>query len=1201
MGRKQINYSDLPEGTQEYMRKFTPDQKKIKYDNLANATHEHRVALAHVGDKDYLVVRPDAQVGYKIKDILENFEKEPDKFNRDFANIWKGASEMYSQKELTETTRQILMEEESALKSVFDIYYGEGTKIRLGSSYFDKMQRVESSPGLAPEIHSMFERIKRDPEFARAYTERIEAIKSGKVPSPTELITPKPTEPTEITSPEKLQLPSSGGIPITLGMLPATAFLDQVGKGLESSFGNLTDIDDTFTYAAAGGLLAAAATSTLATNGPLIGAAVAAIGTPLTLFTGAVAWPLVAYQIYKDPAVIDFAKQDIKDIYNGVKKATVNPRAANPGDQPEAIVPPKQEKIVTDDPGSFAPDISVEQALEDKLTELTADKYEPERQALEEVQRIQQEQRGKLGLPKEGDPTVNRAVEEQFSGKQGGEKIPDGFPNNLRMGEDTRQVLIDANEAAIGDIISGRASARNPISAIFELKRENENLKNESSLYQGIKEDYSSFIEMRERLDSLAKKSQGFSSLQKQLNDLDYSIASKLLILGASQSQRKIDNLNNQIAESEFQKSFWEKDINNAPSPDDPLVKKYKGYVDYYNSQISTLRQLRSLEEYNNNERAIRTLKTMIEILNSDDLEYVEKKTRHEEQIRNLENRNSELKPEVVGSGGSYFYEENLAKSSDPRNLLQALYPDSSPQTAALEETPKAASKTPPPAVSETTSPPTQDAIGITAPTVTEGTSRLTEKERNNITKVNLEKLSPSHETSSSKATEEKPIEMTFVQQAPESLPPEDFPDPRGEMSEYPRIEPPVESGSVPIGTDAPEDGTPGTDYYGNDASPASPGIAPYLPNFFERIFEDPYITPQITPSDRSVWGSFLNKVMEKAKGAETKLRKISNTIGPLASSLRDGIYNYLYPSPNLEKSDKPEMAEGYNQTLESYKEAEKIYKEAANKYFNGNLSEQEWTEAKNKFHEVADKYRSASQEYDANTKVTDAYNNGEITAEQAMDLQDRIARRELTPGQINDEIASLQQQTQQQPVPDGSSDGNRAPEDLAVNNPYVLGSRAGEFLKDTYEDYWKNLGGETLPPPKEDPFAKYDIENPLKLYEGGQKPSLYPIRGPDSDPYNLKAAVEQPSRDGGKKESGQSGEQESQNTNPGKSEVKCCNKTANMKIKGVEGEVDCCSAFQALCDNKDWMNKLAESCKEAEKEYNEKKQQEEQAKKEQK
>lgn len=222
----------------------------------------------------------------------------------------------------------------------------------------------------------------------------------------------------------------------------------------------------------------------------------------------------------------------------------------------------------------------------------------------------------------------------------------------------------------------------------------------------------------------------------------------------------------------------------------------------------------------------------------------------------------------------------------------------------------------------------------------------LTPEERRNSINVNLEnfdasKVFPPVETPSSEPTapEEKAAEMTITQEAPEPTP--DLPDSWGGIGEWGgstgQESFPVESGSVPIGGTQ-ENATPGTDYFGESASPSSPGMAE-IPIDLETQGKaaSTGLGEYMTPNNIQKALETTGKAIEGAAGAvydagKSAYEKITNWWPPVDKNeseqpvqVKNGV-----GGPALPSAPEPTAPDGQTPSATTYEDSEQQWQQEA-------------------------------------------------------------------------------------------------------------------------------------------------------------------------------------------------------------------------------------------------------------------------------
>lgn len=154
------SFDEVPKEAKKSLKQGE-NQIKVMCDPL-ESYGEKRLARIEIKGKDYFIARPDTIVSYKILHILQNYEKKPEKFNEDFSKIIKAISGLYPEKEIIETTVQILKDYEDAM---------EATHTRMNEIFDNPTQYEKKLPKFienvllnektSPEIKDIIEKIKK--------------------------------------------------------------------------------------------------------------------------------------------------------------------------------------------------------------------------------------------------------------------------------------------------------------------------------------------------------------------------------------------------------------------------------------------------------------------------------------------------------------------------------------------------------------------------------------------------------------------------------------------------------------------------------------------------------------------------------------------------------------------------------------------------------------------------------------------------------------------------------------------------------------------------------------------------------------------------------------------------------------------------------------------------------------------------------
>lgn len=81
-----------------------------------------KFARINIEGHDYYIARPDTIIGYKILNMLQSYDKKPEKFNEDFARLHQAISGLYSEDEMVGLTHQVLAEYETAMARVSAVF-----------------------------------------------------------------------------------------------------------------------------------------------------------------------------------------------------------------------------------------------------------------------------------------------------------------------------------------------------------------------------------------------------------------------------------------------------------------------------------------------------------------------------------------------------------------------------------------------------------------------------------------------------------------------------------------------------------------------------------------------------------------------------------------------------------------------------------------------------------------------------------------------------------------------------------------------------------------------------------------------------------------------------------------------------------------------------------------------------------------------
>jgi hypothetical protein len=91
-----------------------------------------RYAKVSVDGHEFYIARPDTMVGYKMLHMLDQFDKKPEKFNKDFDVLYKAISQIYPESHLVQITHEILSAYDERIKKVLSTFDRPGvSKLRI--------------------------------------------------------------------------------------------------------------------------------------------------------------------------------------------------------------------------------------------------------------------------------------------------------------------------------------------------------------------------------------------------------------------------------------------------------------------------------------------------------------------------------------------------------------------------------------------------------------------------------------------------------------------------------------------------------------------------------------------------------------------------------------------------------------------------------------------------------------------------------------------------------------------------------------------------------------------------------------------------------------------------------------------------------------------------------------------------------------
>lgn len=88
-----------------------------------------KIIKARINGKDYFLPSPETMVSYKVLNMLESYapatSEKKGKFNKDFPRLLEAIESIYSEEDLIETTRELLVIYDDAMKDVYRAYHQE--------------------------------------------------------------------------------------------------------------------------------------------------------------------------------------------------------------------------------------------------------------------------------------------------------------------------------------------------------------------------------------------------------------------------------------------------------------------------------------------------------------------------------------------------------------------------------------------------------------------------------------------------------------------------------------------------------------------------------------------------------------------------------------------------------------------------------------------------------------------------------------------------------------------------------------------------------------------------------------------------------------------------------------------------------------------------------------------------------------------
>ncbi len=107
-----------------------------------------RVVRIKLKDKYYFIPDPTQIFAYKVLNLLEKFDNEPDKFKRDFPILKNAFLNMYAEEQLIRSAYEVIVKSDNALG-------------RFGYPHSKNMRKLENNPQLTSNIKDFFRKIKQ--------------------------------------------------------------------------------------------------------------------------------------------------------------------------------------------------------------------------------------------------------------------------------------------------------------------------------------------------------------------------------------------------------------------------------------------------------------------------------------------------------------------------------------------------------------------------------------------------------------------------------------------------------------------------------------------------------------------------------------------------------------------------------------------------------------------------------------------------------------------------------------------------------------------------------------------------------------------------------------------------------------------------------------------------------------------------------
>jgi|GEM_PF-4419894 len=314
------------------------DPMGLSFHNNESIYGETKAAKVTVNGKDYYVSSPDDALAYKTLDAAIRYGEKPEQFKSDIGKIFEATKGIYSEEELLNTTGNVL--------GNFRGKWKNGQQFTT-----DGIEKILAD-GQAPEVRDWFDKVKGR---LKADTSLITETGGNTISKSEELsataiagFTPTIDWTTEETIDQNLNPAIFGSnifqIPAEVPVLESAPSFSTGGVNMLNLANRVNDAVMISPATLGVGAALLSDNATLAALAPGLIAANAAILAPTTIFAGAVAWSAVGYEIYKDPEIINFLKQDIDSAYRGVTSWVTNPQATDPtGKSSEAVAPNKEQ------------------------------------------------------------------------------------------------------------------------------------------------------------------------------------------------------------------------------------------------------------------------------------------------------------------------------------------------------------------------------------------------------------------------------------------------------------------------------------------------------------------------------------------------------------------------------------------------------------------------------------------------------------------------------------------------------------------------------------------------------------------------------------------------------------------------------------------------------------------------------------------